>query len=503
MDIPDNPGTMQTNGRRSSWDTALPPEALDTNYVPSAEEESLVRHILIPRHTDRLLDLDSRVLEARHTLRILEREQQKQKELLHAHEALLTPMRRLIPEILLEIFYYCHARNHEMAIRLASVCRRWRDLVFSTPTLWNTILLHDGMTTERIVPHTVSCIKHSRELPLKVVVKFLRRRNGLPKCRKAIIQALKILSQHYARWQIYHVFVDATYKLGAHIKLPGVAPLLEELVLLLQGEGATSQAGHYTSGDVPILMQCKRLRRFSIDDSAEELSLRDCWDILTHCRNLVHFETMRIKADSDEDIPEGDVELPELRVLCLGPFAPDPSPLIHKIKTPSLEHLRLLVGKSTQFDSTCFERLMDKCRPPLQTLSLVHVDGSILASYLHLLPELSTLTLQYGSHLDKLISRLTEKRDVDLYCPRLSYLALRLCFFRGSNLVRFARERKAVGHAIRVHVDAKSKPKFKEFTGLTIALSLVGEFSDQELKELYELQTITESSPEPLKVPVE
>jgi len=317
------------------------------------------------------------------------------------------------------------------------------------------------------------------------------------------MQALEILVPHHPRWQIYHVFVDASYKLGIHLKLPGIAPLLEELVLLLQGE--TSTSGLYKSYDVPMLTQCKMLRRFSIDDNAEELTLKDCWDILTNCQKLQHFETMRVKGGSAE-IPAGDIHLPDLRVLCLGPFAPDPSQLVRKIQAPRLQHLRLLVGKSTHFDSKCFTMLMDTCRPPLQTLSLVHVDGAVLVPYLHLLPELSTLTLQYGTNLHMLIDRLAEKRDGKLLCPHLSYLALRLCLFPGAKLVRFVKERKAAGQGIRVHVDAKSPPKKKDFAGLTIALSLVGEFTDEELKELYDLQSIKEKEPEspgePIAIPI-
>ncbi|KIJ51450.1 hypothetical protein M422DRAFT_158155, partial [Sphaerobolus stellatus SS14] len=115
---------------------ALPPGILNTNYIPSPEEEYLIRKTIISQHTQRLQELDVRVEEAKKVLRELEREQRKEMELLQAHRALLSPMRRLIPDLLLEIFRHCHALNNEIPMRLASVCRQWRDFIKSTPTFW-------------------------------------------------------------------------------------------------------------------------------------------------------------------------------------------------------------------------------------------------------------------------------------------------------------------------------------------------------------------------------
>ncbi|KAF8589436.1 hypothetical protein K439DRAFT_1250478, partial [Ramaria rubella] len=113
---------------------------LGTNHVPSPEEFTYIRERLIPLHVERSLGLETEVKTATATLAALLREQRIQSELLEAHKALLTPMRRLIPDVLLEIFYHCHDQHLEAPMRLARVCHTWREIVLSTPTLWNVAM---------------------------------------------------------------------------------------------------------------------------------------------------------------------------------------------------------------------------------------------------------------------------------------------------------------------------------------------------------------------------
>ncbi|KIM75160.1 hypothetical protein PILCRDRAFT_79293, partial [Piloderma croceum F 1598] len=55
---------------------------------------------------------------------------------------LLSPIRRLPHELLGEIFRYCLPRNyhkkgaHKAVMLPSHVCKHWRDVALSTPTLW-------------------------------------------------------------------------------------------------------------------------------------------------------------------------------------------------------------------------------------------------------------------------------------------------------------------------------------------------------------------------------
>ncbi|KAF9443042.1 hypothetical protein P691DRAFT_809556 [Macrolepiota fuliginosa MF-IS2] len=73
-----------------------------------------------------------------------------QKEILHAfvegHTKFLSPARRLLPEILQEIFYHCLPTAHntvmcsqEPPLLLGRVCSQWRQVAYSTPRLWTRI----------------------------------------------------------------------------------------------------------------------------------------------------------------------------------------------------------------------------------------------------------------------------------------------------------------------------------------------------------------------------
>ncbi|KAF8519542.1 hypothetical protein JB92DRAFT_2898077, partial [Gautieria morchelliformis] len=176
---------------------SLRSELLGTNHVPSPEECDLIRQSLIPFHIERYAALDAEINRIQPTLAALQREQRAHRELIDAHKALLTPMRRMVPDVLLEIFRHCQSDLLDSPMRLMSVCRSWRELVLSTPTLWKLVFLHDTMQTLRIVPFARACATYSGSCPITVVFKFMRRQDRLR--RKAIFDALAILALHVHR----------------------------------------------------------------------------------------------------------------------------------------------------------------------------------------------------------------------------------------------------------------------------------------------------------------
>ncbi|THU90903.1 hypothetical protein K435DRAFT_569468, partial [Dendrothele bispora CBS 962.96] len=65
------------------------------------------------------------------------------------HRALLSPFRRLSPEILSEIFVRCLPSNHlptrsttEAPLVLLCICKKWRQVALSTPRLWCSLHIH-------------------------------------------------------------------------------------------------------------------------------------------------------------------------------------------------------------------------------------------------------------------------------------------------------------------------------------------------------------------------
>ncbi|KAK7060983.1 hypothetical protein VNI00_000718 [Paramarasmius palmivorus] len=114
---------------------------LDTNYVPSPAEVTLIKNwVSTSQHM--LKGLDSQMLD-------LQKRREAMADQVERHQALLSPIRRVNVDVLLLIFQiYCEEAHHyskpdmlEPPLVLASVCRGWRQLVWSNPLLWKVVVL--------------------------------------------------------------------------------------------------------------------------------------------------------------------------------------------------------------------------------------------------------------------------------------------------------------------------------------------------------------------------
>ncbi|KAL1720169.1 hypothetical protein EV715DRAFT_272052 [Schizophyllum commune] len=123
--------------------------------------------------------------------RIIDMLQRKREELARHYADtiwLCSPLRRLVPDVLREIFTYDH---HSSAIRLAHVCRHWRAVAFSQPSLWSSIKLeHAG-------------IYEAKSDSIKAAIRFHLARSGDAPLTIAII--LKSVSHRWRRCPLpYH-----------------------------------------------------------------------------------------------------------------------------------------------------------------------------------------------------------------------------------------------------------------------------------------------------------
>ncbi|KAJ6480712.1 hypothetical protein C8R47DRAFT_1218566 [Mycena vitilis] len=102
---------------------------------------------------------------------------------MEAHKAVLSPIRRIPPEILGEIFsFIVHATFHFNDINrvtlpvsrhapwlLTRVCRHWAAVALETPALWSMVFLYLASLGEHgAVPMTELCLQRSRSMPLNV-----------------------------------------------------------------------------------------------------------------------------------------------------------------------------------------------------------------------------------------------------------------------------------------------------------------------------------------------
>ncbi|KAJ6511784.1 hypothetical protein DFH09DRAFT_1434635 [Mycena vulgaris] len=113
---------------------------LNTNYVPSdLEVKQIQAHLL--SHSLELSRLEALIQE-------LSVRRDKTADYINAHQALISPARRLPRDIVQEIFLACLPthRNAGMSSRavplvLARICSAWRTVALSTPALWSSLHL--------------------------------------------------------------------------------------------------------------------------------------------------------------------------------------------------------------------------------------------------------------------------------------------------------------------------------------------------------------------------
>ncbi|KAL1728417.1 hypothetical protein EV714DRAFT_285768 [Schizophyllum commune] len=144
-------------------------------------------------HTDRAsmratLDLAAQTIERyddqMNTLIALQQTLQGQRaELAHRHARtvwLCSPLRRLVPDILLEIFTYIRytqessLEDHRSStVRLAHVCSHWRTVAFSHPALWSSIKVQRVGNHDALTPRVRSAVEFhlskSDPAPLSVI----------------------------------------------------------------------------------------------------------------------------------------------------------------------------------------------------------------------------------------------------------------------------------------------------------------------------------------------
>ncbi|KAF9560424.1 hypothetical protein CPC08DRAFT_636652, partial [Agrocybe pediades] len=141
---------------------------LNTNYIPSTTETEELRTYL-DNLSDKLTTYDDQLAALESKLHALKLGRRKVQRAFTEHNALLSPVRRLPPEVLQHIFAWClpQTRNcvmhaSEAPLLLGRVCSDWRKLAMSTHELWSKL---------HIVPPTVNYA-----LPLSSIKAFKRKR---------------------------------------------------------------------------------------------------------------------------------------------------------------------------------------------------------------------------------------------------------------------------------------------------------------------------------------
>ncbi|KAF9475950.1 hypothetical protein BDN70DRAFT_863996, partial [Pholiota conissans] len=125
---------------------AIPPSPLvshlGTNYVPTdIELEELNMWLAMPKA--KVTTLDTEIQRALDHLDVLCAERSELEQMIADNRALASPLRRFPVDLIREIFFHCLPTMHnaimvsrEAPMVLTHVCRAWRTVALSTPSLW-------------------------------------------------------------------------------------------------------------------------------------------------------------------------------------------------------------------------------------------------------------------------------------------------------------------------------------------------------------------------------
>ncbi|KAJ7367325.1 hypothetical protein DFH08DRAFT_660258, partial [Mycena albidolilacea] len=120
-------------------------DRLNTNYIPSDPEIVEIR-ALLEGPANELAQVETQIEQMKIALSQLKELRASLKAPIDAHRALISPLRRIPQDVLLDIFSSCLPSGHnalidaaEAPLLLGRVCRHWRDVTYSTPMLWSSI----------------------------------------------------------------------------------------------------------------------------------------------------------------------------------------------------------------------------------------------------------------------------------------------------------------------------------------------------------------------------
>ncbi|KIJ64329.1 hypothetical protein HYDPIDRAFT_55452, partial [Hydnomerulius pinastri MD-312] len=157
-----------------------------TNFSPS-DDQSLGIKSLIKKQEHQLSNIKDEVERLKKSLTEMERCQAEAEGLLMNLHATLSPIKRMPPEIMSEIFERCllpkdcpdwvfKGRSDEAPLLLGRVCSSWRRISRATPQLWRDIHLNicDGRYSDELridtLPVLQTWLKHSGALPLNLAI---------------------------------------------------------------------------------------------------------------------------------------------------------------------------------------------------------------------------------------------------------------------------------------------------------------------------------------------
>ncbi|KAJ7473920.1 hypothetical protein B0H11DRAFT_1811057 [Mycena galericulata] len=467
---------------------------LNTNYAPSDSEVKWLESHLAP-HILEVSRLDS-------LIRDLSAQRARISQYIDAHKALLSPVRRLPPEIVQEICLACLPKHRNAAMSakeapliLTRICSAWRALALSTPALWATLHLpiqyiFDGGS----LYEPTKWLERSGRCPLSLSIFGARDMEQWERdCPDELNMVFDALAESSHRWRNLDLSfrinegMDRLADLDAPklmtLKIKAAASDIEKMKLLTTRSLRSVSLCIMRDFDewVPRMpLHWGNLTSLTLDSQGvfpgEGMSPLVALGILKRCPRLTHFKGDLTGFEDDRPPVSFEPTVSLLSLLefivcqCSSPVGPRSIHyLLHHLLMPQLWHLQLPRTEIPDLQSiSSFLGDLATRTPLIEQLSidLVGLAYDSLAETLVALPQLQKLvvldsdgqTYPTAATVNRLIAFLTS--GASLTCPLLHELQLKECrdvAGREKILLEFARRRLdgGGGHFKRLKVEHK------------------------------------------------
>lgn len=367
-------------------------ELLISNQPPLPPQRDLVYDFIREIRHD-IETIDKEISRAKAVVDDLLAKRKVLREIKRRHQAIVSPLRQLPHELLSEIFIHClppfptRISPSDAPLLLEQICRRWRDIARSTPTLWSSICLPlDPQMISFAIEVARTWPARSGIFPLSIVLGVGLHHNHVGE-ELETHPALPILFSNSGRW------VD----LGLHLPAAWVVSFdeVKERLPLLQK--LTLSGG--LSGRCMAFEHAKMLRTLDLDTMIDVNDVAVPWgnltkfitrgrsthqlaDTLRICFNLVECELKGVTGIYFNAPVIEEFTLVHLQTLQIGIVAWTPD-LFDSLTLPSLRSidLKLLTDNYDYLDwdsRSAFLTMLSRSGSILQSLSL---DGSDIRMY--------------------------------------------------------------------------------------------------------------------------
>ncbi|KAJ6584013.1 hypothetical protein DFH09DRAFT_1144044 [Mycena vulgaris] len=453
-------------------------DKLDTNYVPSETELEHLRALLV-EPLDELARVDAQLEEMDVLIRELKTKRASLEAEIEAHKALMAPFRRIPNDVLGEIFVACLPTAHNAVIDqgdapllLGRICRHWRSVAYSTPTLWSSLHIPSLMLEWDWDTAKVPVARSVERKLEEVVAAWLDRAAA---CLLSISFSRASDHPFMSPDTVDHVLGVSSRIHTLYIRGYGISDVRP--LLLLRGEDlpclesiairCRSNAEHpLTFWDGVPVFNAPNLRRISFNALADALKLPLPWPQLTDLNLECFIEVIppnEVYGGLDlNGVQEVLRRCPNLVRCCLratksSPFTPGPILTLPHLTTltlyqyfPSVQLLGCLVLPNLRYlgvggnDASPSSRDVEDSAHEL-TLEIMygtHLSDDSLLGLLHLLPGISRIQAPGLDFRETLLDSL-HPTPQGTVCPVLTHLELSSCRFSDTALLDFIRARRA------------------------------------------------------------